>query len=46
VTDEGLIYIKELDVFVTERVRHLSRGQQHATISVPIGFADYPVSKR
>jgi WD40 repeat protein len=44
--DDGLIYMKELDVFVTERVRLLSRGQQHATISVPIGFADYPVSKR
>ncbi len=42
---DGMIYLKELDAFVTECVKDLSKGRQHATISLPIGFADFPVSR-
>jgi uncharacterized caspase-like protein len=41
----GAVYFKELDGYVTNRVKQLSKGAQHPVTGTPRGFRDFPVSK-
>ncbi len=40
----GVIEIKELDLFVTMRVKELTRGTQHPTTEIPITLPNFPVA--
>ncbi len=42
---DGAVYFKQLDAYVTDRVRELSRGYQHPVTSIPRSFRDFPVSR-
>jgi uncharacterized caspase-like protein len=44
-TTDGAVYFKQLDAYVTDRVKELTDGKQHPVTSVPRGFRDFPVSK-
>lgn len=43
--NDGAVYFKQLDTYVTDRVKQLSKGRQHPVTSVPRVFRDFPVSK-
>jgi WD40 repeat protein len=43
---DGVVTIKELDTWVSQRVPELSRGQQHPTTSTPEGYVDFTVAKK
>ncbi len=42
---EGAIYFKQIDSYVTERVKQLSQGDQHPVTGFPRYFRDFPLSK-
>jgi hypothetical protein len=43
---DGVINLQELDVYITERVKDLSRGQQHPRLGKPASLrGDLPISK-
>jgi WD40 repeat protein len=42
---DGAVYFKELDSYVTQRVKQLSKGYQHPVTSVPRNFRDFPITK-
>lgn len=42
---DGAVYFKQLDSYVTDRVKQLSKGYQHPVTCVPRNFRDFPVSK-
>ena len=42
----GVITFKELDLFVTERVKDLTGGTQHPTTQVPENIRDFPLIAR
>ena len=44
-TTDGAVYLTALDAYVVERVRELSKGQQHPVTSKPTTVRDFPVSK-
>ncbi len=44
-TTDGAVYLTALDAYVVERVRELSKGQQHPVTSKPTTVRDIPVSK-
>jgi uncharacterized caspase-like protein len=44
-TNDGAVYLTSLDAYVTERVRDLTKGQQHPVTSRPTTVRDFPVSK-
>ena len=42
---DGSVYITELDLYVTDRVKELSKGQQHPVTGKPVGLRPFPLSK-
>lgn len=42
---DGAVYFKQLDAYVTDRVKTLSSGRQHPVTAVPRAFRDFPISK-
>jgi len=42
----GSIEIKELDLFVTERVKELTGGRQHTTTEIPQTLPNFPIAVR
>ena len=43
---DGVIYFNELDLFVSERVKELSRGRQHPVTNRPTSVRPFPVSRQ
>jgi uncharacterized caspase-like protein len=43
--DAGVVYLKSLDAYVTERVKELSKGEQHPLTSVATTITNIPLSK-
>ncbi len=42
----GIVEIKELDLFITERVKALTGGSQHPTTEIPQTLPNFPVAAR
>jgi hypothetical protein len=42
---DGVIYLSELDTYVTDRVKELSKGQQHPVTAKPTSIRSFPLSK-
>jgi DNA-directed RNA polymerase specialized sigma24 family protein len=42
---DGVVYFHELDGYVTERVKELSKGQQHPVTARPTSIRSFPLSK-
>jgi hypothetical protein len=42
---DGVIYLNELDLYVTERVKELSGGKQHPVTAKPTSIRSFPLSK-
>jgi WD40 repeat protein len=42
---DGAVYFKQLDTYMTYRMRELSGGEQHPVTFVPKAFRDFPVSR-
>ena len=43
---DGVVYIKELDLYVTNRVKALTRGSQKPTTIIPESIPDFAVGLR
>jgi uncharacterized caspase-like protein len=41
----GAVYLHELDRYITNRVKELSKGQQHPVLGKPTSIRSFPVSK-
>ena len=41
----GSDYITELDLYVTDRIKELSKDWQHPVTSKPVGLRPFPLSK-
>jgi hypothetical protein len=44
-TADGAVYLHHLDAYVTDRVKELSRGQQHPVTARPASIRSFPLSK-
>ncbi len=44
-SDDGVVYFKELDAYVTERVKDLSEGKQHPLTSPATTITNIPLTK-
>jgi WD40 repeat protein len=42
---DGAVYLNELDTYVTDRVKKLSKGLQHPVTSKPASIRSFPLSK-
>jgi WD40 repeat protein len=42
---DGVVYLNELDAYVTERVKALTRGQQHPVTAKPTSIRSFPLAK-
>lgn len=42
---DGIVYLNELDTYVTDRVKELTRGQQHPVTAKPGNVRSFPLSK-
>jgi uncharacterized caspase-like protein len=42
---DGVIYLHELDTYVTERVKELSKGRQHPVTAKPASIRSFPLSQ-
>jgi WD40 repeat protein len=42
---DGVVYLNELDLYVTERVKELSKGKQHPVTTKPTSIRSFPLSK-
>jgi WD40 repeat protein len=42
---DGVIYLHELDTYVTERVKELSKGKQHPVTAKPASIRSFPLSQ-
>jgi WD40 repeat protein len=42
---DGVVYLNELDNYVTERVKELSKGQQHPVTARPASIRSFPLSR-
>jgi uncharacterized caspase-like protein len=42
---DGVVSMKELDTYVSQRVPELSRGLQHPTTDTPSGYVDFTVAE-
>lgn len=42
---DGAVYFKQIDSYVTDRVKTLSGGEQHPVTGFPRQFRDFPLSK-
>lgn len=45
VNSDGTVYLNELDYFVTERVKELSKGRQHPVTQKPASIRSFPLSQ-
>ena len=45
INKDGSVYNHELDQYVSDRVKELSRGQQHPVTGKPVGLRPFPLSK-
>lgn len=43
---DGVVYLTELDHYVTDRVKELSRGEQHAVTAKPTSIRSFPLTHR
>ncbi len=46
VNDDGAISVKELDLYIAERVKKLTGGKQSPTTVLPVNVPDFPVAAR
>jgi hypothetical protein len=44
-TASGAVYSHKLDVYVTDRVQELTRGQQHPVTAKPTSIRPFPLAK-
>ncbi len=44
-SSDGAVYLTHLDVYVTDRVKELTRGQQHPVTAKPSTIRSFPLSK-
>jgi WD40 repeat protein/uncharacterized caspase-like protein len=42
---DGVVYLNELDTYVTERVKTLTRGQQHPVTAKPTSIRSFPLAR-
>lgn len=42
---DGVVYLNELDTYVTDRVKELTRGQQHPVTAKPGNVRSFPLAK-
>ena len=42
---DGVVYLNELDAYVTDRVKELTRGQQHPITAKPGSIRSFPLAK-
>ncbi len=42
---DGVVYLNELDAYVTDRVKELTRGQQHPVTGKPGSIRSFPLAK-
>ncbi len=42
---DGVVYLNELDTYVTDRVKELTRGQQHPVTAKPGSIRSFPLAK-
>ncbi len=42
---DGVVYLNELDTYVTDRVKELTRGQQHPVTAKPGSVRSFPLAK-
>jgi uncharacterized caspase-like protein len=42
---EGLVYLNGLDLYVTARVKELSKGRQHPVTTRPTSIRSFPLSR-
>jgi uncharacterized caspase-like protein len=41
----GTVYLNELDTYVTDRVKELTRGQQHPVTAKPTSIRSFPLAR-
>ena len=44
--DDGLVYFNELDQFVSDSVKELTKGSQHPVTAKPTSIRSFPISAR
>jgi uncharacterized caspase-like protein len=42
---DGVVYLNELDAYITDRVKELTRGQQHPVTAKPTSIRSFPLAK-
>jgi WD40 repeat protein len=42
---DGVVYLNELDTYVTDRVKELTQGQQHPVTSKPTSIRSFPLAR-
>jgi hypothetical protein len=42
---DKVVYLNELDTYVAERVKELTRGQQHPATAKPTSIRSFPLSR-
>ena len=42
---DGMVYLNELDTYVTDRVKELTKGQQHPVTAKPTSIRSFPLAK-
>jgi hypothetical protein len=42
---DGVVYLNELDTYVTDRVKELTQGQQHPVTAKPTSIRSFPLAK-
>ena len=42
---DGVVYLNELDTYVTDRVKELTRGKQHVVTAKPVSIRSCPLAK-
>ena len=42
---DGTVYLNELDAYLTDRVKELTRGQQHPVTAKPTSIRSFPLAR-
>jgi hypothetical protein len=42
---DGTVYLSELDTYVTDRVKELTKGQQHPVTAKPTSIRSFPLAR-
>lgn len=42
---DGVVYLNELDAYITDRVKELTKGQQHPVTAKPTSIRSFPLAK-